>query len=585
MLKPRHGVSPFLRQLHGFMSRSRRRQFYGVVGLMLLGSIAELMAIGAVVPFLAFLAGQVEGRDFLGLTLNLQTTTALFMVAALAAGGIRLALTWCSQRFVLGLAHDLAVEIQRRTLFQPYAFHIARNSSEAIATLQKVQDFASGVLLQVMQALTAGVLSLFIVAALMWVDAGAASIAAVAVIVLYGLVSLVTRKRLRQNSELLGSAYAERVQTIQESLGGIRDVIVDHSQAAHLDQFRRIDGRFAIARANTAFIASAPRFVIEAVGMVVIAALALYLSGREGSLAAAIPIIGALALGAQRLLPMIQQLYQAWTSLTGNRSIMSQVASALELPMDENVEALPTPLPLQSEIRLEHVSFAYPERAVAAVKDISLTIPKGSRVALIGKTGSGKSTLADLLMGLLEPDHGSISIDGVPLTGAKRAAWRQTVAHVPQSIFLADTSIARNISLSSPGQEIDLGRLVEAAKLAQLDSFIETLPDGYETRVGERGVRLSGGQRQRLGIARAIYKDASVLVLDEATNALDPETEAAVMGALAQLGREGRTIIVIAHRSSTIEASDLLIRLVDGRVESAGGVAAPFGPATRAKAS
>ena len=567
------------------MSRSRRRQFYGVVGLMLLGSIAELMAIGAVVPFLAFLAGQVEGRDFLGLTLNLQTTTALFMVAALAAGGIRLALTWWSQRFVLGLAHDLAVEIQRRTLFQPYAFHIARNSSEAIATLQKVQDFASGVLLQVMQALTAGVLSLFIVAALMWVDAGAASIAGVAVIVLYGLVSLVTRKRLRQNSELLGSAYAERVQTIQESLGGIRDVIVDHSQAAHLDQFRRIDGRFAIARANTAFIASAPRFVIEAVGMVVIAALALYLSGREGSLAAAIPIIGALALGAQRLLPMIQQLYQAWTSLAGNRSIMSQVASALELPMDENVEALPAPLPLQSEIRLEHVSFAYPERAVAAVKDISLTIPKGSRVALIGKTGSGKSTLADLLMGLLEPDHGSISIDGVPLTGAKRAAWRQTVAHVPQSIFLADTSIARNISLSSPGQEIDLGRLVEAAKLAQLDSFIETLPDGYETRVGERGVRLSGGQRQRLGIARAIYKDASVLVLDEATNALDPETEAAVMGALDQLGREGRTIIVIAHRSSTIEASDLVIRLVDGRVESAGGVAAPFGPATRAKAS
>ena len=234
---------------------------------------------------------------------------------------------------------------------------------------------------------------------------------------------------------------------------------------------------------------------------------------------------------------------------------------------DELAEAAEgEPLPFRDRIRVEHVNFAYASRRAPALEDVSFEIPRGRRVALIGKTGSGKSTLADLLMGLLEPGAGRITIDGVLLTRENRRSWQRSIAHVPQAIFLADASIARNIALGVPAKTIDLPRVREAGRKAQLDEFVDTLPEGYDTHVGERGIRLSGGQRQRLAIARAIYKQVLVLVLDEATSALDDETEAAVMHALDQLGEEGRTIIMIAHRMTTIARADIVVRLDNGRV-------------------
>jgi ATP-binding cassette subfamily B protein len=242
------------------------------------------------------------------------------------------------------------------------------------------------------------------------------------------------------------------------------------------------------------------------------------------------------------------------------------------------------PLPLRSQIRFDEVSFAYPSRGGAAVDRLSFDIRCGQRVALIGKTGSGKSTLADLLMGLLEPTEGRITIDGVPLTRENRRNWQRSIAHVPQAIFLADASIARNIGLGAAEEAIDLERVIEAATKAQLHQFVAGLPEGYETFVGERGIRLSGGQRQRLGIARAIYKQAPVLVLDEATSALDDATEAAVMQALDQLGSEGRTIILIAHRLSTVARADQVVRLEDGRLIQLGTYSEVVGTVPRSRA-
>ncbi|MEO8547200.1 MAG: ATP-binding cassette domain-containing protein, partial [Sphingomicrobium sp.] len=343
------------------------------------------------------------------------------------------------------------------------------------------------------------------------------------------------------------------------------------SRAVYLDEFRKIDLRFTRARATTAFIGTAPRFVIEAAGMVIIAALALAISGREGSFAHALPILGAVALGAQRLLPLIQQLYNSWANLAGNRSIAAQVLELLALPVEEQAAGgSAAAIAFNERIAFDQVSFTYPGRREPAVADITLAIARGSRVALVGPTGSGKSTLADLLMGLLEPSSGAITIDGVPLTRANRRAWRRGIAHVPQAIFLADTSIARNIAFGVPADAIDMARVERAAQVAQLDSFIASLADGYATSVGERGVRLSGGQRQRLGIARAVYKDAPVLVLDEATSALDHDTETAVMQALDQLSGEGRTVVIIAHRPSTVEKCELVARLDDGRIVEVG---------------
>jgi ABC-type multidrug transport system fused ATPase/permease subunit len=510
---------------------------------------------------------------------RLIAASGIFMFLAIIAAAVRLQLLASMQSFVFRMGHELAVEIQRRLLLQPYSFHINQNTSSLVASLEKVGVVVYNVVLQGMQAATAIFMAVCIIGGLIYIDPFTALTAAAAFSVVYLLVSAFSSRRLERDSEIIGGSYDERIKIIQESLGGIRDVIIDNSQAVYLDTFRRLDDRFNVARADIGFISSAPRFIIEGLGMVVIAALAVIISNRDGGFARALPILGALALGAQRLLPLLQQVYVGWSTAIGHSAVLAQVLDLLRLPVTEEMSraADVEPLPLTHGIALEHVTFGYRNRPKAAIEDVSFDIPKGQTVALIGKTGSGKSTLADLLMGLIEPSAGRITIDGVPLTRENRRRWQRSIAHVPQAIFLADTTIARNIAFGVAEDRVDLARVIEAGKKAQLDEFVDALPDGYQTRVGERGIRLSGGQRQRLGIARAIYKQAPVLVLDEATSALDDATETAVMQALDQLGREGRTIIMIAHRLSTISRADIVVRLDGGELTQLGTYAAVVG--------
>lgn len=573
-----------LLNLYQTLTPQRRRQFHFVLALMLAGAIAELATIGAVLPFLSLLADPqrinrlpwvATAFEWVGATTGSQRLIAaalLFGLLAIATAAIRLQLSWSSQAFVFRLGHELALNIQRRILFQPYTFHINQNTSTLIASLEKVGTLVFYVLLQLMQAGIAVIISLFIIAALIAVDPFTAIVSAIAFGLIYLVVSAISRPLLNRNSETLATTWDERVKIVQESLGGIRDVIIDSTQAVYLEAFRTVDERHSTAKITTAFIGAAPRFIIESLGMCLIAALAIVMARREGGLAAALPILGALALGAQRLLPMLQQIYVSWSVAVGNKSLITQVLDLAQLPIDEEMTRAgqAMPLPFHDAVRLENVSFEYPSRRAAALESVSLSIKRGQRVALIGKTGSGKSTLADLLMGLLDPTSGQITIDGASLGRENRRNWQRSVAHVPQAIFLADASIARNIALGVPAEQMDEKLVIESAKKAQLDEFIASLPDRYATVVGERGVRLSGGQRQRLGIARAIYKQAPVLVLDEATSALDEETEAAVMRALDELGHEGRTIIMIAHRLSTISRADLVARLDNGRLVEVG---------------
>jgi ATP-binding cassette subfamily B protein len=558
---------------------------------MVVGAFAELATIGSLLPFLSLLAGVRQPGGFpslTGLFVTLGASTAreqiavaavLFALVAIIAGAIRLWLNWSTQIFMSMLGHDLSVDIQRRLLLQPYSYHVARNSSHAVAAVEKVQSLVYHVLFQVMSAVVAAFIAIFIIAALIYVDPLTAGVAAAAFSLIYLFVSAISRRRLAANSELIAPAYEERVRIIQESIGGIRDVIIDSSQQIYVDAFARVDRRFSIATATTTFIATAPRFVIESAGMVVISAIALFVAQREGSLASALPVLGAVALGAQRLLPLLQQMYHGWASVSGHRLVVNDVLDLLKLTLKEEPAAAGAlrPLPLRDGISIERVSFAYGSRRRPVLEDVSLQIPPGSSVALIGKTGGGKSTLADLIMGLIEPTDGRIAVDGIPLLGDERLRWRKSIAHVPQAIFLADTTIARNISLAVPSDETDLSRVVDAAKRAQLHDFVASLPDGYETTVGEHGIRLSGGQRQRLGIARAIYKQAAVMILDEATSALDETTEAAVMDALTELGEGGRTFIIIAHRLSTVSRCSFVVRLENGMVANSGTYAEVVG--------
>jgi len=376
---------------------------------MVVGAFAELATIGAVIPFLSLLAdphrmqhvpllaaifhavGPATDRE------RLMTATGLFVVFALLAGAVRLQLAWSSQQFVFRLGHDFSIDIHRRLLLQPYAFHLSHHTSTSVAALEKVGVLTFTVIQQVIQAGIAVFIALFIIAVLVTIDPLAAILAAAAFAAIYLLVLALARHRLDWNSEVMGSSYDERIKILQESLGGIRDVIIDGSHAVYLDAFRSADDRFNTARASTAFVSAAPRFVIEALGMILIALLAIVISAREGGFALALPILGALALGAQRLLPLLQQIYSGWSLAAGNSSLIAQVLALLKLPAEEDPEHPVPPLPFRERICLDRVSFAYPRGHAHALQDISFEIPCGRRVALVGRTGSGKSTLADLL--------------------------------------------------------------------------------------------------------------------------------------------------------------------------------------------
>lgn len=566
------GFGEALRQLLGLMTPRRRRQFTRVLLLMLAGALAEVALVASVVPFLALLNGN---SDLAGLGpvaglldgYPLASMARIFILAVLVATAIRLQLSWSSQAFVIGVGHDLAVEAQRRILLQPFSFHLQQSTSTIIASLEKIQLLVFGVLRQAMVAAVGAVMGAFILVLLLSVDPVAAIAAFGSQAFFYFVISRLTAARLARNSHIVGTAYDQRVKIIQESLGGIRDLIIDQSQPRFLDEFRKVDARFARAETSTMFIAGASRYLVEGAALVFIAVLALALSGGGGGLGQALPVLGAIAVGGLRLLPLLQQAFGSWATMAANRSVIGQVLDLLRLPVaDEQVDERPIPLKFERAVELDGIAFSYPGRPQPAVAMATLTIARGARIALAGKTGSGKSTLADLIMGLLEPSEGRIRIDGVELTAANRRAWQANIAHVPQSIFLADASIARNIAFSARGDEIDMNCVRHAVEAAELAEFIASLPDGLETIVGERGVRLSGGQRQRLGIARAIYKNAPLLILDEATNALDRDTEARVLRNLTS--GPDRTILVIAHRRSTVASCERLVRLDKGRIVS-----------------
>jgi ATP-binding cassette, subfamily B, bacterial PglK len=560
-------------------SPARRRAFAPLMVLMLAGAVAEVVTIGAIVPFLAIIAAPTGAPGhgvassllgFLGVgdpARAVYAVTGLFALAALAAAGLRLALLWASNRFVYGISYELGVKLYADTLLQPYAYHTQRNSSEIVATINKVQVVTNNVLLPLMQGAISAVIGLFIVGGLVAIDPVVALAAGAGFAAIYFIASVTARKRLRRNGGLIARAQTWRVQTMQEGLGGIRDVLLDRSQPVFVETYAQAESDFRDARLRNAVLAGAPRFVVEAVGMVLIAVAAVTMVQRPGGLAAAIPVLGALALGAQRLLPLIQQFYNGWALALGNKAVLTDVVVLLDRPAPATAAA-EAALPFEGAIDLHRVSYAYPGGRAAALRGVDLIIPKGSRVGIAGKTGSGKSTLMDLIIGLLEPTEGEIRIDGVKLTAANRAAWQRNIAHVPQAIFLADASVTENIAFGVRKADIDLRRVRRAAEQAELAEVIAALPSGYDTRIGERGIQLSGGQRQRIGIARALYKQASLLVFDEATSALDTETETAVMASIERLDRD-LTILIIAHRLSTLEGCDVVVRLEGGRAKAA----------------
>ncbi len=562
----------------------RRAQFFALLLLVLFASFAEIVSIGAVLPFLAVLSAPDRLSDHAFVRSVTQTLgldapkdlllplTAAFAAATLFAGSLRVILVWVQTRLGHSVGADFSIGIYRRTLYQPYINHVARNSSEIISAISnKTNSVVHETLLPALVMLSSGCMLCIVFLGLFIIDPLAATAAVLGVGSIYSLVILGTRGRVARDGQRISIEQRQVIKALQEGLGGIRDVLIDGTQEVYCDIYRRSDLPLRRATANIQIIAIIPRYGIEALSMVFIAILAFLLAGRSEGVSNAIPILGVLALGAQRLLPFLQQVYSSWTTLCGGQASLRDVLDLVNQELPDYADSPPTnPVPFLHSITLRGISFRYTAKAPWVLKGVNLTIPKGSRIGIIGPSGSGKSTLLDIIMALLHPTCGQLEVDGVTITDGNHRAWQAHIAHVPQAIFLADTTIAENIAFGVPYDRIEHKRLRESAQKAQLAQTIESWESEYHTRVGERGVQLSGGQRQRIGIARALYKQAEVIVFDEATSALDNCTESAVMQAIENLS-ETLTLLIVAHRLTTLAKCTHIVELdAEGRIGRVG---------------
>ena len=582
MQSPNKSLVQELRLLLGYVTRQRQRQFGLLLILMVVSSLSEVISLGALLPFLLALsnAGQIlttpHWQPLLAL-FDIETPTQLvmgfalvFIAAVIGSNALRILTINVQTHLAASISSDLSCQLYKKTLLQPYRFYLKHNSSDLINTvMEDTRQLTINILIPLMLIIANTFVILTLGIGLFLIDGRVAVIAAVTLGSAYACLYRLRRNLLQRNSQVTVESSQQQIKVVQEGLGGIRDVLLRGAQQYFQTAYQTADMPYRHAVALNAVISLTPRYLIEGMAMAAIGLLALIL-GRNGDFSRVVPVLGSLALGANRLLPALQHSFAALAKIQGTRVSLQRILCGLKRTVDPVQMWLPdVELTLKEELRLKNVWFRYSDEIDWVLKDINLRIKANTTVGFVGSTGSGKSTMADLVLGLLQPQKGTILVDGQSLQGERLRQWQHGIAHVPQNIFLIDATIAENIAFGIPKETIDFQKVYRAAHLAQIDEFIRGLPAQYETYVGERGVRLSGGQRQRIGIARAMYQKASVIVFDEATSALDNTTEKEVMAAINKLSGKF-TIILIAHRLSTVEKCDQLVELGRGNVVCSG---------------
>lgn len=546
---------------------------------MLLVSLSEIINIGAVLPFLGVLIAPQKVFDYpllqpafriLGISSPSELLLPLsiaFSLAVFVTASLRLMLLWSGTKLSYMIGADLSENIYRRTLYQPYAVHVARNSSEIINGISTKASSIITVLNLLMTFCGSAVMLISILLVLLMIDPLIALTAFGGFGLIYFFIVRLTRNSVYKDGERISRESTLVIKTLQEGLGGIRDVLLDGTQEEFCKIYSRADLGLRRAQASNSFLGQFPRYGVEALGVLLIILLAYYLASGPDGIVKAIPILGALALGAQRFLPAFQQMYGSWTGIVGCKPSLVEALDLLEQPLPANFYVKhASAISFDHQIVLQNVSFAYGSKLPLVLNDINLTIKKGSRLGFIGKTGGGKSTLLDIIMALLTPTSGNLMVDGVAITPENSRTWQRHIAHVPQSIFLSDCSVLENIAFGVPVGQIDHEKAILAAKQAQLHDVIRGWPKGYSTCVGERGIRLSGGQRQRIGIARALYKNAKIIIFDEATSSLDLDTENSVMESINNLSNS-LTLLIIAHRLTTLRGCDQIVELESSNIK------------------
>jgi ABC-type multidrug transport system fused ATPase/permease subunit len=569
--------------LLSFLRPKRRTQLCLLLLLMIINAGAEILSISSVYPLLIAITdtASVESNPLVSQLIGIVPVlhqsnnlvlilVALFICLMSLATLIRVCTLWLTLRLSSVIGSDLSVEAFDKVMRQDYLWFTLQNSSNILTVLT---EQASCVVLSVtatLNLLSAALVVFAIFAGLFFVNKLAALLILLLLSGVYASIAMSFTRELRDNSTKISHALKNQIKVIQEAWGGIQEILLCRSQLSLIQKYRSLDVLGRSLRSRNALLASIPRPIIEAMAILVLALTmsALVILGHDISLI--LPFVAIFSLSIQRMLPNVQSVYSSWVSLRSYSESILDLQSILALPRHAIAPTGQNPIIFEHGIEFENVSFRYSDESDFIIKNNSFTIMKGERVGIIGPTGSGKSTLINLMMGLLRPCEGKILIDNHVLDSGSSwrdlsYCWQVHVAHVPQSIYLTDSTILDNVSLGDHQHEVDFDGVIEACKKAQISGFIETLPEGYNSLVGERGVQLSGGQRQRIGIARALYKKANILFLDEATSALDGETESSVMEAISSLESE-LTIVVIAHRTETLKFCDRIFELRDGAI-------------------
>ncbi len=575
-VKKASSIATQIQRVWGQLLRRRKYQLFFVSLLTILVSVAEVISVGAVIPFLAALVEPKTVFDYSYAKPFLEAfdidrpedippvLTFAFIGATLVAGFLRIMLLWSTTRLSMAVGADFGIKVYERTLHESYIFHVTHNSSELLAGIKKADGLGNIFIQPLTFAISSLVILSSLIATLLSINAVVSVYAFLGLGFVYGLIGVITRIFIKRNSKIIASHQIGILKAAQEGLGAIRNVIIDGTQAVYSRLYRSAFLPLQAAQAANQVVAISPRYAVEAAGMACIAGLAYTMmktnSPSIGDASSTIAAIGAFALAAQKILPLMQQIYSTYITLTGNYASTEDALDLLDysLATESSVMKL-MPVTFERSITLRKISFRYSSSGPWILKNLDLEILKGSRLGIVGQSGAGKSTLCDILLGLLVPNEGELRIDGTAINLSNSRSWQNRIAHVPQTLFLTDSSITENIALGESLGNIDLNRVKYCARQAQIAATIETWDRGYDTLVGERGIRLSGGQRQRIALARALYKRADVIILDEVTSSLDSETESEVMNTIS--GLDGITLVFVTHRKSVLKYCDIILEL------------------------
>lgn len=565
------------------LTPQERRRGMLVLAAAIVMAVVDTLGVASVMPFLAVLGnpGMVESNAWLARLYQLGGFASredfLFALGLLAlsmvlfAALVRTAGQYAILRYVNMRRYSISLRMMKGYLGQPYIFFIGRNSADLTSRmLSDVDSAVENCLTQTLQIVAYSLVIVMLIALLVAIDPLLVAIAFSIIGGFYVAFYFSGQRSLRQAGRDRRQANRERFTTTAEVFGDIKSVKLYGCEDVFLNRFQTATLRFARHKALTDIFGLLPRYFLEAVSFGSVLVLALVLMRSHGDIGAVLPIMGVYAFAGYRLLPAVQTVYQGFIDLRFHLPAIEAIGADLQLAENIRHDANPDKvLPLRRSIKFDDVAYCYPGAPRPVFSNLDLEIHIGETVGFVGPTGAGKTTAVDLLLGLLRPSQGRILIDGVALTDDNHRAWQKNLGYVPQMILLADTSIAENIAFGIPPEAIDRNAVEHAARLANIHDFIvNELPEGYDSAVGERGVRLSGGQRQRIGIARALYRDPPVLVFDEATSALDMTTEAAVMEAINALQGQ-KTMIIIAHREATVRECDRIFQFKQGTITSA----------------